>query len=68
MNWMTGHEKSANLNLCLKKRSEEIKRQYEKYLTKAGTNIDTAQPHQREYRDQHNNLIKGKLNTGTVVY
>jgi len=66
--WTGEEDTSANLNLCLNKRTQEIKRQYEQYLTKARTNIDTAQLYQREYRDQHNHVIKEKLNPGTVVY
>ena len=47
-NYLLENDQSANDDLCLEKRVQEIKRQYENFMAKAFDNIEAAQTEQRD--------------------
>ena len=64
-NYLLENHQSANDDLCLEKRVQEIKRQYENFMAKAFDNIEVAQTEQRGQQDARHKIIPEKLKIGT---
>ena len=67
-NYLLENDQSANDDLCLEKRVQEIKRQYENFMSKAFDKIEAAQTEQRDQQDARHKIIPEKLKIGTKVY